>query len=353
MTDRQENFGDMNRRSFLKVTALASGALLVGVGAYGAALAGADTDETWVPNLYVRIDADGKVTIISKNPEGGQGVKTAFPMVVAECLEVDWHDVQVETADIAVDNRYGRQALGGSRGTPDGWDDLRVAGTAAKVLLVAAAAQEWGVPAADCYAEKGMVILKSSGESKPYASLLNAAATLPVPDVSTLKLKSRPEEFKLLGTFVPGVDNPQILTGQPLFGCDVRKEGMLYAQYVKCPTFGGKVRRANVESVAGLPGITHAFVVEGTDNLSGPMPGGGDTSSCRASQPGSGSRARCAISGGTSWSWRSPTPARPSRCPSATSASAASSTCWASPWTARATCPSPTRPRRSTPVPRS
>ena len=73
-----------------------------------------------------KIDPDGKVTIISKNPEGGQGVKTAFPMVVAECLEVDWKDVHVETADLAVDDRYGRQALGGSRGTPDGWDDLRL-----------------------------------------------------------------------------------------------------------------------------------------------------------------------------------------------------------------------------------
>jgi isoquinoline 1-oxidoreductase beta subunit len=269
MNRRTEGDG-ISRRAFLKVSMLASGALLIGTGwarEAGAGLAG----ETWKPNLYVRIDRDGAVTIVSKNPEAGQGVKTAFPMVVAECLEVDWKDVRVEQAPL--DDRYGRQVVGGSRGTPDGWDDLRIAGTGALYLLTHAAAKQWDVPAAECVARSGVIHHEASGRTAPYASLLEAAADVPVPEVSALKLKSRPEEFKLLGTFVPGVDNPQILTGQPLFGCDVRKEGMLYAQYVKCPTFGGKVRRANVESVAGLPGITHAFVVEGTDNLSGLMPG--------------------------------------------------------------------------------
>ena len=123
---------DPGRRAFLKVTLAASGALLVGVqwaGAEDRAAAGS----TWKPNLYVRIAPDVQVTIVSKNPEAGQGVKTAFPMVVAEHLEVDWKSVQVEQAPL--DDRYGRQAIGGSRGTPDGWDDLRVAGTAARYLL--------------------------------------------------------------------------------------------------------------------------------------------------------------------------------------------------------------------------
>jgi len=262
--------GGVSRRAFLKVSMLASGALLVGTGWVRDARAGLD-GETWKPNLYVRIDRDGTVTIVSKNPEAGQGVKTAFPMVVAECLEVDWQQVNVEQAPL--DDRYGRQAVGGSRGTPDGWDDLRIAGTGALYLLTHAAAGQWGVPAAECTARSGVVHHEASQRSAPYETLLDAAADVPVPDVSALKLKSRPEEFKLLGTFVPGVDNPKILTGQPLFGCDVRKEGMLYAQYVKCPAFGGKVRKANTDEVAGLPGITHAFVVEGTDNLSGLMPG--------------------------------------------------------------------------------
>ena len=263
----------MDRRSFLKVTMLASGALMIGVGCGKTSTDVELAQETWTANLYVRIDPDGKVTIISKNPDGGQGVKTAFPMVVAECLEVDWKDVQVEQAALAVDDRYGRQALGGSRGTPDGWDDLRIAGTAAKDLLIAAAASEWAVPATECFAESGTVVHKPSGKSKPYASLLNTAATLPVPDVSTLKLKSRPEEFKLLGTFVRGVDNPKILTGQPIYGSDVRLEGMLYAMYQKCPVFGGSARSANLDHVLTLPGVTNAFIVPGGKEYNGLQPG--------------------------------------------------------------------------------
>ena len=259
----------MDRRSFLKVTMLGSGALMVGVGSYGILRAG--EAETWIPNLYVRIDPDGRITIVSKNPEGGQGVKTAFPMVVAECLEVDWKDVHVEQA--MLDDRYGRQALGGSRGTPDGWDDLRIAGTGALHLLLAAAAKDWGVPLADCSAASGVITHGPTGRQKPYAELLETAATLPPPDVAELKLKSRPSEFKLLGTLVPGVDNPKIVTGQPLFGSDVRLDGMLHAVYQKCPVFGGQPRAANLDQVRALPGVTHAFIVPGGDDYNGLQPG--------------------------------------------------------------------------------
>ena len=261
----------MDRRDFLKVSILASGALLIGVGRKGSLQAGGVENDVWKPNLYVRIETDGTITIVSKNPEAGQGVKTAFPMVVAECLGVDWQNVTVEQA--ALDDRYGRQAVGGSRGTPDGWDDLRIAGTGARYLLTAAAASEWGVPMEECTAGKGVVIHEASGKTRRYESLLEIAAALPVPDVSELKLKSRPAEFELLGTFVPGVDNPKIVTGQPLFGCDTRLPGMLYAIYEKCPGYGGRVRKANVDQVRKLPGVTHAFVVDGGSDLTGLLPG--------------------------------------------------------------------------------
>ncbi len=257
----------IDRRSFLKVTMLASGALLVGIGCEDTSIESEITGETWVPNLYVRIDVDGKVTIVSKNPEAGQGVKTAFPMVVAECLEVDWKDVTVEQAPL--DDRYGRQVVGGSRGTPDGWDDLRIAGTATRYLLTTAAAQTWGVSVEECEASAGSIVHVPTGKTQRYESLLETAAGLPVPDISDLELKHSPSEFKLLGTFVPGVDNPKITTGQALFGCDVRLDGMLYAVYEKCPTFGGKARAANLEEVLALPGVEHAFLVQGTDDPRG------------------------------------------------------------------------------------
>ena len=261
----------MKRRSFLKISLLTTGALMVGVGCARESVPGYGSGEAWIPNLYVRINPDGTVTIVSKNPEAGQGVKTAFPMVVAECLDVDWEKVSVEQAPL--DDRYGRQAIGGSYGTPDGWDDLRVAGSAARHVLVAAAAAAWGIPAAECTTESGVVLHAASGREKRYESLLEAAAEIPVPDPSDLELKSRPEDFRLLGSFVPGVDNHKILTGQPLFGSDVRLGGMLYAVYEKCPAYGGGVKGANINQVRGLPGVTHAFIVDGTDDLRGLLPG--------------------------------------------------------------------------------
>ena len=261
----------MDRRSFLKVTLLGSGALVVGVGMGNSAWANVVADDTWVPNLYVRINTDGTVRIVSKNPEAGQGVKTAFPMVVAECLDVDWGVVSVQQAPL--DDRYGRQVVGGSYGTPDGWNDLRIAGTAARQLLINAAAREWEVPVEECSTDKGVVIHEPSRQSRGYETLLEIAASLPVPDIEELELKSRPSEFSLLGTFVPGVDNAAITSGQPLFGCDIRLDGMLYAVFEKSPNFGGKVRSANVEQIRSLPGVTHAFVVEGTEDLRGLMPG--------------------------------------------------------------------------------
>ncbi|MGB5491890.1 MAG: molybdopterin cofactor-binding domain-containing protein, partial [Woeseiaceae bacterium] len=171
--------GAIDRRSFLKVTLLASGALLVGVGCEDPAEINELKGGTWTANLYVRINTDGTVTIVSKNPEAGQGVKTAFPMVVAECLEVDWKTVRVEQAPL--DDRYGRQVVGGSRGTPDGWDDLRIAGTAARELLVATAASEWGVATTECEARAGSILHADSGRERRYETLLEAAASLPVP----------------------------------------------------------------------------------------------------------------------------------------------------------------------------
>lgn len=257
----------MDRRAFLKVSMMASGALLIGCGRVSPTDSNVVENDTWVANLYVRIDTDGKITIVSKNPEAGQGVKTAFPMVVAECLNVDWKNVSVEQAPL--DDRYGRQVIGGSRGTPDGWDDLRIAGTGARYLLVAAAASNWGVSPDECSAEDGVVLHAASGRSARYESLLEVAAQIPVPDVDDLDLKSRPSDFSLLGKFVPGVDNLKIHTGQPLFGCDVRLDGMLYAVFEKCPTFKGKVGEANVEEIRNQPDVTHAFVVDGTDDPSG------------------------------------------------------------------------------------
>ncbi len=263
----------VDRREFLKVSALAGGGLLVGsyIEFFGVAEAMAEAPTTFVPNAFIRITPTGAVTLIGQNPEIGQGIKTMLPMLIAEELDVDWADVTVEQGDLDTDNFSG-QFAGGSNATPSQWLPMRRVGAAARAVLVAAAAQGWSVPESEVETEAGVAHHRASGRSISYGELTAAAATLPVPDLESVKLKD-PAGFRLIGTPVPDVDNDAIVTGQPLFGIDITRPGMLYAVFEKCPVFGGKVRTANLDAVRAEPGIRHAFVVEGGDDLGGLLSG--------------------------------------------------------------------------------
>ncbi len=264
----------VDRRAFLKVTAVAGGGILLGTW-IRPAIAGAPAElapgAPFEPNAFIRIMPDGAVTILSKNPEIGQGVKTSLPMLIAEELDVDWTSVTVEQA-IADASKYGRQFAGGSTATPTNYDELRRVGAAARQMLVAAAAATWGVPASECRTASGKVSHAGSGHTLAYGDLVAKAATISPPDLNDVTLKD-PKSFKIVGTAVTGVDNPRIVTGQPLFGIDVKLPGMLYAVYAKSPVFGGTVASSNVDAVRTLPGVRHAFVVEGGTALSGLLGG--------------------------------------------------------------------------------
>ncbi len=266
----------MNRRLFLRVSGVAGGgmmlALQMGLASRTTALAaGLSGDEPFAPNAYLRISPDGSVLIYAKNPEIGQGVKTALPMIVAEELDADWSDVQVEQSEID-QSRYGSQFAGGSRSIPSNWDPLRKAGAVARHMLVAAAATRWGVSADQCKTEKSAVLHPASGRRLGYGEVASQAAALPVPDPESVPLKKR-SEYKLLGKRITGVDNHSLVTGKPLFGIDQKVEGMLYASYEKCPATGGKVAQANLEEVRSLPGVKDAFVLEGNGKVDELMPG--------------------------------------------------------------------------------
>ena len=270
----------ISRRAFLRTTSVAGGGLLLGLyftasDAEAATLTGvpggAGVAEPFAPNAFIRISPTGAVTIISKNPEAGQGIKTSLPMLIAEELDVDWKDVTIEQAN-GDRAKYGFQFLGGSSGTPVNWDEMRRVGAAGRQMLVAAAAQAWGVTAGECTTASGRVLHKATNRSLGYGELCERAAALPAPALASVTLKD-PSTYRIVGTRTRNVDAARIVSGKPLFGIDVKLPGMLYAQFVKCPVFGGKVANANVAQLAALPGIRKAFVVDGTTDIFGLMSG--------------------------------------------------------------------------------
>ncbi|SEC42930.1 xanthine dehydrogenase family protein molybdopterin-binding subunit [Terriglobus roseus] len=267
------------RRDFLKKVALAGGGLALMFQldtnpAHAAVLelAGAATSPgPSVLNAFVRIAPDNTITIFSKGPEIGQGIKTAFGLIIAEELDADWKNVTVDQAPINP-KVYGSQSAGGSTSIPRGWDQLRQAGAAARAMLVAAAAEQWKVPAKECTTSDSQAFHQASGRKLTYGELAIAASAQPVPDAASLPLKAR-ADWKLLGKRFSGVGNRSIVTGQPIFGIDVQLPGMVYANYTKCPAVGGKVKSANLDEIKRLPGILDAFVLEGNGNPAEVMPG--------------------------------------------------------------------------------
>ena len=267
------------RRQFLRQSMLAGGGLMLGLYASQENSAASDiakpkvlaNDAEFAPNAFIRITPDGRVTLISKQPEIGQGIKTSLPMVLAEELEVDWQDVHVVQGDL--NPAYGNQSAGGSTSTPNNYNDFHRLGATARTMLIQAAALTWGVPFADCHASNGGVEHASSKRRFGYGALVTRAAALPVPDPKQVVLKD-PATYKLLGTRVGGVDNAAVVTGKPLFGIDVKLPGMLYASYAKCPTLGGKAVSANLDEIKALPGVHDAFLIESDNhNLRGLLSG--------------------------------------------------------------------------------
>lgn len=256
-----------SRRDFLKWTAASGGGLLLGftwTGSRAIDPMEVDGTSTVAPvdfNSYLAIAPDGTVSILSPNPEVGQGIKTAFPIIVAEELDVDWTKVKVLQAPLDT-KRFERQVAGGSGSIPHSWQRLRKAGATARVMLMEAAAKRWSVPVGELTTDKGVVIHAGSKRKATYGELASEAMQIPVP--TDVKLKDK-KDFKLIGTSIRNVDNKSIISGKPLFGLDTYREGMLIAMVQRPPAFGYKIKSVDANAAKAMPGIVD--VVQFKDNV--------------------------------------------------------------------------------------
>ena len=250
--------GGFGRRRFLKVSVLAGGGLMLGVG-YLAPRASDAASGPFVPNAWISVHPDGRVVLICPRNEMGQDVRTSLTMLLAEELAVDPLTVTVEEAPpdpVYLNRLMGSQITGGSTSIRDAWEPLRKAGATARTMLVAAAAARWGVSAADCRADNGRVLHGS--RSVAYGALAADAARLPVPEQVPLKSA---REFSVIGKPLPRLDGADKARGRAIFGIDMRQPGMAYAALTTCPVLGGRVasfdatealKRAGVRKVVDI-----------------------------------------------------------------------------------------------------
>ena len=266
----------MSRRAFLQATTLVGGGLVLELTVPGIAqgMAPLVSDAKTTPSLpatatvlsvWITLHADGKVTIASKNPEIGQGIKTTLPMLIAEELDCEWAQVQVIDAPFDP-ARFGPQRAGGSMSTPTNWLPLRQAGAAARQMLLQAAAANAGVPVAELTTRSGQVHHATTQRQWTYGELATAAAALPAPDLATVPLKSA-AEFRIIGQPQRGVDTPKVVTGAPLFGIDVRLPGMLHAVFESAPAHGGRLQQASLSpslaAAQAAPGVVAVLPLQG------------------------------------------------------------------------------------------
>jgi isoquinoline 1-oxidoreductase beta subunit len=249
-----------NRRSFLRTSALAGGGLMIGFSWLASCKPTPeqiiDMPKEWFEiNGYLKIGDNGMVTIMSPNPEIGQNVKTSMPMIVAEELDIDWKDVIVEQAALNT-TIFKRQLAGGSQSIRHGWEALRMAGATGRYMLVAAAAEQWQVPAEEITTDAGKLFHKASDRTLGYGEVASAAAKLTAPEEVSLK---EVKDFKIIGTSRKNVDGKNIVTGKPLFGIDIQKEGMLIAMIAHPPAFGMKLKSFDATEAKSMPGITSVF----------------------------------------------------------------------------------------------
>ncbi len=240
-----------SRRQFIRTSAALGTGLMLELHLTRNALASSsDAANHFTPNAWLEIQPDNTVIFTLAESEMGQGVMTSLPMILAEELEVNWQHIQVRQAPY--NPIYGKQSTGGSTSVSQGWEVLRHAGATARIMLIAAAAQQWKVTANECRAENSRIIHPASGRSFAFGELAQHAAQQSLP--TTVKLK-RPNEYRIIGKSMPRLDSPKKITGTAEFGIDVRVPDMLIATIKHSPVFGGKVKTIDDSLAKTMPGV--------------------------------------------------------------------------------------------------
>ncbi len=247
----------MERRTFIKLYTVFSGGLVLGFQACTTERSPKEVVYTEF-SPFIKIGTDGFVTIIAKNPEIGQGIKTSLPMIIAEELCVRWDKVQIEQADFN-EEKYGGQWAGGSFGVRLNWEDMRKAGAMVREVLVQAGAEYLKVNKKECFANDGRVFHKPSNNKVVYENLVERAAGIPLPEEVSLK---NLKDFKIVGKRISGTDVNKIIVGQPLYGIDFRLPNMLFATIKKCPYHRGKVSRYDDSQAKSVSGVKDIFVID-------------------------------------------------------------------------------------------
>ena len=240
----------LSRREFV-TAGVAAGAGLV-IGFYVPHGTSSSSKDFFSPNAYLRITPDNKVTIVVARSEMGQGVRTALPMILAEELEADWQQIEIEQAGAST--LYGDQGTGGSASVRTTWDPMRKAGATAREMLISAAALTWGVSRSACVAENGGIKHAASNRRLSYGELVAKAATLPIPADAPLK---QSKDYKIVGQRLPRLDSPAKVKGEAVFGIDFRLPGMKYAVLSRCPTIGGKLTGFDDREAKKISGVTY------------------------------------------------------------------------------------------------
>jgi isoquinoline 1-oxidoreductase subunit beta len=239
----------LSRREFVTVGVAAGAGLVVG---FYLPHAGHANKDAFSPNAYLRITPDNKITIVVARSEMGQGVRTALPMILAEELEADWKQIEIEQAGAST--LYGDQTTGGSASVRTTWDPMRKAGATAREMLISAAALTWDVARSSCRAQSGSIVHAASNRRLSYGELAGRAAALPIPTDVLLK---QSKDYKIVGQRLARVDTPAKVKGEAGFGIDFRMPGMKHAVLSRCPTIGGKVANFDDKESKKISGVSY------------------------------------------------------------------------------------------------